>query len=208
MASLLSTWFQPLLFAIFGSGVPFTYRWRILLLQPLTALILCMKVLPWTFSNAYIVQYISTRHGSVRCIVFKPRPRSQWPKPLRPLHVDIHGGGFMGGVSELDAVFAQQVAIRTGAVVVCPSYRLAPMHTYPAAHDDIEDVIHWLQKHAEDKFGADPELMTISGFSAGGNLALSASQIPECQPPNPTAIKAAVLCYSPVRRSMSCSLTG
>jgi acetyl esterase/lipase len=60
-------------------------------------------------------------------------------------------------------------------------------------------VIHWLHKHAEDKLGADSELMTISGFSAGGTLAVAASQIPECQPPKPTAIKATVTFYAPVR---------
>lgn len=200
MTSLLRKWFEPLLVAVFGAGIPFSYRWRLLFLQPLTSLILCMKILPWTFSNAYSVFYIPTRGGrSVRCTLFKPPSRSRWPKPLRPLHVDIHGGAFFGGLPELDTVFAQQVALRTGAVVVCPSYRLAPEHTFPAAHDDIEDVIHWLHKHAEDKLGADSELMTLSGFSAGGTLAVAASQIPECQPPKPTAIKATVTFYAPVR---------
>lgn len=99
----------------------------------------------------------------------------------------------------MDAVFAHQVALRTGAVVICLAYRLAPANVFPAAHDDVGDVIRWLHKHAEDKFGADPNLMTISGFSAGGNLALAASQIPECQPPNPTAIKAAAIFYGAVR---------
>ena len=198
MIGLLTAWFHPLLVALFGKSIPFTYRWRLLLLQPLISTLFSLKVLPWTFSHAYTVHYIPTRSGSVRCIIFKPESRNKWPKPLRPLHLDIHGGAFFGGAAEFDAEFAQQVAVRTGAVVVCATYRVAPVYSYPAAHDDIEDVIYWLHKNAEDKLGADPELMTISGFSAGGNLALAASQLPECQEPNRTAIKAALLFYAAV----------
>lgn len=161
-----------------------------------------MKILPWTFSRAYTVHYIPTRQGrSVRSLVFNTPPESRSPKPLRPLHVDIHGGGFLNGFAEMEATFAHQVALRTRAVVVCPTYRLSPPNVFPAAHEDIEGVIRWLLKHAKDKFGADPELMTISGFSAGGNLALAISQIPECQPPNSTAVKAAASFYGSVRAS-------
>ena len=185
--------------SFFGAGIPFSHRWRLLCLQPLTTLIFAVKILPWTFSRAYNVHYIPTRQGrTVRSLVFKPLPESRSTKHLRPLHVDIHGGGFLNGFAEMEANFAYQVALRTGAVVICPTYRVAPPNVFPAAHEDIEDVIRWLLKHAKDKFGANPELMTISGFSAGGNLALAASQIPECQPPNPTAIKATVSFYGSV----------
>ncbi|KAL8659827.1 MAG: hypothetical protein Q9202_006926 [Teloschistes flavicans] len=94
---------------------------------------------------------------------------------LRPLHVDIHGGGFIGGIPEYDAPFCTQVAKTTGAVVVSVAYRFAPRHPYPAAHDDVEDAILWLVKNSEREFGADPQLLTVSGSSAGGNLALGAS---------------------------------
>lgn len=199
MATMLYNAFRPAIDALFTWKLSFSYRWRLLLLQPLGFLAFCIKVLPWSFSDAYTVHWIPTRaRHSIRCIVFRPPPRSRWPKPLRPIHLDIHGGGFMGGVPEYDAVFAEMVARRTGAVVVCATYRFAPVHPFPAAHDDIDDVVRYLHQHAEDKFGADPQLMTISGFSAGGNLALSLSHLPECQPAEPTSIKATVLIYSPV----------
>ncbi|KAL8685476.1 MAG: hypothetical protein Q9218_007736, partial [Villophora microphyllina] len=94
---------------------------------------------------------------------------------LRPLHVDIHGGGFIGGIPEYDAPFCTQVAKSTGAVVVSVGYRFAPRYPYPAAHEDVEDAILWLLKNAESTFGADPKLLTISGSSAGGTLAIGAS---------------------------------
>jgi acetyl esterase/lipase len=191
--------FRPAIEALFTWNLPFSHRWRLLLLQPLALLAICFKVLPWSFSGAYAVHWIPTRAGrSIRCIVFRPPPRSRLPKSLHPLHLDIHGGGFVGGVPEYDAVFAQMIARRTGAVVICATHRFAPLHPFPAAHDDIEDVVRYLHQHAEDKFGADPRLMTISGFSAGGNLALSISHLPECQPTAPTSVKALLLLYGAV----------
>ena len=112
----------------------------------------------------------------------------------------------MGGVPEYDAVFAQMTARRTGAVVICATYRFAPLHPFPAAHDDIDDVVRYLHKHAENKFGADPQLLTISGFSAGGNLGLSVSHLPECQPAEPTSVKAILLVYSSVSSFYSVGL--
>lgn len=196
---MLLSAFRPAIDALFTWKLSFSYRWRLLLLQPLAFLGICIKVLPWSFSDAYAVHWIPTRAGrSIRCIVFRPPPINRPSKPLRPLHLDIHGGGFVGGVPEYDAAFAQMIARRTGAVVVCPTHRFAPVHQFPAAHDDIDDVIRYLHQHAEDKFGADPQLMTVSGFSAGGNLALSVSHLPECQPTEPTSIKATLLIYSAV----------
>jgi hypothetical protein len=40
--------------------------------------------------------------------------------------------------------------------------------------------------------------MTLSGFSAGGNLALSVSHLPECQPTEPTSVKGLLLVYGAV----------
>jgi acetyl esterase/lipase len=55
------------------------------------------------------------------------------------------------------------------------SYRIAPRHIYPAAHDDVDDVVAWLVTHARD-FGADAKLLTIGGGSVGAGLGLSACQ--------------------------------
>ncbi|KAK3380905.1 alpha/beta hydrolase fold-domain-containing protein [Podospora didyma] len=96
----------------------------------------------------------------------------------------------MGGWAEEDAVFCDQLAKTTGAVVVSIHYRYAPKFSFPAAHDDVDATIRYLQAHAEEQFGADPTLMTMSGFSAGGNLALAAAQTENCRPSAATSIKA------------------
>jgi len=101
-------------------------------------------------------------------------------------------------LAEYDAPFCKLLADGTGAVVVSTQYRCAPVHTFPAAHEDVEDVARWLLANAEEKLGADPELMTVSGFSAGANLALGISQRAGLCPPAKTAVKASVTFYAPV----------
>ena len=81
----------------------------------------------------------------------------------------------MGGCAEIDAKFAQHLCQQTGAVVVCATYRFGPAHPFPAAIDDVDDVVNYLLKNCKRLWKADPELFTICGFSAGGNLATATS---------------------------------
>ncbi|UNI24708.1 hypothetical protein JDV02_010435 [Purpureocillium takamizusanense] len=116
--------------------------------------------------------------------------------PLRPLHVEIHGGSFLGGLPESNAAFDARVAAETGAVVVSLSYRYAPEHVFPAAIDDIDAAIAWIAAHAARRWGADPQLMTAGGFSAGGNLAVAATQQPDRQAPSATRVRGIVTFYA------------
>ncbi|KAG5798321.1 hypothetical protein H9Q69_002647 [Fusarium xylarioides] len=102
----------------------------------------------------------------------------------------------MGGVPEGHAYFDQLVSEQTGAVVVDVDYRVTPEHVFPAAIDDADATIKWLQENAEERWGADPSLMTTSGFSAGGNLAFAVTQQKSYQAPSPTAIKAITTFYA------------
>jgi acetyl esterase/lipase len=188
---------QPTLDAFFKPGIRWEYRWRLLLLQPISILTYLVTAPSWIFSRACTVYWIPTREGrSVRALVFRPRRRQS--NRLHPLHLDIHGGGFLGGVPEYEARFTSLLCDSTGAVVISTQYRYAPVHPFPAAIDDIDDVVRYLHQNAERLWGADPNLMTMSGFSAGGNLALAACQQPSCHVPAPMAVKACVTFYAPV----------
>jgi acetyl esterase/lipase len=92
---------------------------------------------------------------------------------LPPLHIDIHGGSFIGGFPEQGSRFCSLLSSRTGAVVISCTYRVAPRYTYPAAHDDVDDILAWVVEHAEE-LGGDREVLTVGGSSAGGGLGLSA----------------------------------
>jgi acetyl esterase/lipase len=101
----------------------------------------------------------------------------------------------MGGTPESDAVFCDLLARTTGAVVISTTYRFAPAHCFPAAIDDIDAIIRYLHLHATRRWGADPELMSVSGSSAGGNLVMAATQQNVCHYPAPTTLKAVVTYY-------------
>ena len=202
MASILWTirsWLRPSIDAVFGRNITFAQRWRMFfLLQPATFITYSIGVLPWLFSRAFTVEFITVDSGrTFRVLVFKSKVKSTDANlgRLRPLHLDIHGGGFMGGTSEGDALFCDLLARNTGAVVISTSYRYAPVHTFPAAIDDIDGIIHYLHVNARQRWGANPELMTVSGFSAGGNLAMASTQQSACQEPSPMACKAAVVFF-------------
>lgn len=196
MSFFLRKWFHPTIDAIFGN-LPFQTRWRLLLFQPVAILIYSINTIPNLFFRRFSSIRIPTRSGSVHAILFQPPKSSHSTRP-RPLHLDIHGGGFLGGHPEADYRFCTALSDRTGAVVVGATHRFAPKHPFPAAIDDIDDVVQWLIQNAAFKFNADPSLFTISGSSAGGNLALATCLQPSCHGASPTAIKAAITFYAAI----------
>lgn len=81
----------------------------------------------------------------------------------------VHGGGFCVGSPRTYAGLLSHLAKAANAVVIAPSYRLAPEHPFPAAPDDVEAAL------------AEAELMhtelgplSLGGDSAGGCLVLGA----------------------------------
>jgi len=131
--SFVLQWFRPCYDATF-STLPFSLRWRLLVLQALTPVTYSIGFLPWTFSRRYTVHYIPTRAGrSVRAIVFKPPVREN-VSGLRPLHLDVHGGGFLGGIPESEANFLALLSDQMGAVVVSTDYRYPPQAPVPSGH--------------------------------------------------------------------------
>jgi acetyl esterase/lipase len=91
----------------------------------------------------------------------------------RPVLINFHGGGFSIGQAVDDARWAGAVLhVHPDAVVVSVNYRLAPEHPFPVALEDGVDAILWLWEHAE-QYNLDKKRFSLSGFSAGGNLALT-----------------------------------
>jgi acetyl esterase len=94
--------------------------------------------------------------------------------PPRAVIVFYHAGGWvLGGLDECEAE-AGALAERTGCVVVCPSYRLAPEYRYPTAVQDAWAALRWAAASTAQMTGggAGPALpLIVAGESAGGNLA-------------------------------------
>jgi epsilon-lactone hydrolase len=96
--------------------------------------------------------------GGVRCLRFKP------PGPARGVVLHMHGGGFRLGIAEMTAPLASELAERTAMEIICPDYRLAPEHPFPAAILDGYAVFQALRHE-----GSLP--IVVSGDSGGGSLA-------------------------------------
>jgi acetyl esterase/lipase len=97
--------------------------------------------------------------------------RPDGPGPF-PLVVCIHGGGWISGekeqMHELIPFLAQM-----GFAAACPQYRLAPLHPFPAAVEDILSFVTFLRSRA-DELDLDPGRFASLGISAGGHLAAMA----------------------------------
>ena len=86
-----------------------------------------------------------------------------------PVVVNYHGGGFTLGRPSDDARWATAIVRDVSAVVVGVTYRLAPEHPFPTAVEDGVCALLYLSANAE-RLGIDISQLTLSGFSAGGNL--------------------------------------
>lgn len=89
-----------------------------------------------------------------------------------PAVVNFHGGGFTIGSATDDARFGRFVLEHCKAVYVCVNYRLSPEHPFPVAVQDGADALLYIANHA-DELHIDPMKIATSGFSAGGNIALT-----------------------------------
>ena len=87
--------------------------------------------------------------------------------------VHLHGGGFVMHDVEVHDNAARRLADRCGLAVLSVDYRRPPEHRFPAAPDDVDTVLAWLDTHAETEGIAGPTY--AHGDSAGANLALVAA---------------------------------
>lgn len=86
------------------------------------------------------------------------------------LLLHLHGGGFVFHDIDVHDAAARRLANRLGLAVLSVDYRLAPQHPFPAARDDVDAVLGWWARNAQEE-GLDGPLF-VHGDSAGGNLAL------------------------------------
>lgn len=109
-----------------------------------------------------------------------------------PVLLDFHGGGFVLGSCQEQAPFCAQLARELGCIAISVDYRLGPYSTFPAALEDGEDVLNavltpgspgyselregirfHMDEHYMRKTELDCNRVAVSGFSAGGNIALN-----------------------------------
>lgn len=106
----------------------------------------------------------AVRAGAVRGRLFRPLADSLG------LIVYLHGGGWTIGDLESFDRLCRRLAAASGSAVLCPEYRLAPEHPWPAAVDDAVAVLRWVAGRPAE-LGALDGRVAVAGDSAGGALA-------------------------------------
>jgi acetyl esterase len=116
------------------------------------------------------------------------RVRLYRPEAAEPgVVVHTHGGGFVFHDVDVYDRPCRRLANRSRMTVLSIDYRLAPEHRFPAAPDDVDTVLGWLDREGAGLGLEGPTF--VYGDSAGGNLALVAALR------NPGRFRAAVLIY-------------
>lgn len=87
----------------------------------------------------------------------------------QPAVILVHGGGWEAGDKRtyIKPWFPALSEARIAWFTI--NYRLAPKYPYPAAVEDVETAVRFVQANAK-KFGVDPERLALVGESAGGHL--------------------------------------
>lgn len=110
---------------------------------------------------------VPTRGGSVPARLLVPHGK------VTGIVVYLHGGGWVVGAPADWDTLGRTLAAGSGAAVLLPDYRLAPEHPFPAALEDVEDVLLWVSG-PDRPIGGDLRLggpLVVGGDSAGANLA-------------------------------------
>jgi acetyl esterase len=97
------------------------------------------------------------------------RPAGEGPHPV---HVFLHGGGWVAGSvhDKYIDVVSRERCVGASCVVVAVDYRKAPEHKFPTGLTDAQAALEWVVENAAD-LDVRPELITVGGQSAGANLA-------------------------------------
>ena len=113
--------------------------------------------------------------GGVRALRFASA------EPSRGFILPFPGGGFRLGCPEQVGPFAAALAARARMTVICPRYRLAPEHPFPAGLNDAHAAWGALQA-----MGDGPVI--LSGDSAGGGIAAGLAALTGCDTMPPAAL--------------------
>ncbi|KAL2194776.1 Alpha/Beta hydrolase protein [Corynascus similis CBS 632.67] len=130
--------------------------------------------------------------------IFFPSSYDQTSPATLPALFTIHGGGFCLGHQRDDDEWNRTFADTHSVLVISLNYSKAPTYPFPTAPHDIEALVLAALEDASlpiDRSAHAPASRTaILGFSAGGNLALSVSQLPAIRN-HPLAPRAAISVY-------------
>jgi len=125
-----------------------------------------------------------------------------------PLHIYVHGGGFLLGSLETEDMHCRLLAVGVPCIVFSVGYRHTPDWTFPTPFHDIFDAVDWITEasHAE-QYGIDLGKVVLGGTSAGATMSIAGAvrEIEQVSFPSlalpPECDQIAVVTIHPLHRS-------
>jgi len=125
---------------------------------------------PWRPPERGVIKLEGLRHGDDPRQYFEVLRPSGAAAAKLPVLLHLHGGSWAGGRPERQSRPLRWHFAARGWLTVAPGYRVSPAATFPDQLVDVKRALAWVREHAEE-LGADPNLVVVSGGSAGGHLA-------------------------------------
>ena len=89
-----------------------------------------------------------------------------------PVHVNIHGGGWLIGHMPNDTFWSAWLADQIGGIVVDVDYSTTEYASFPVPLEQCLDAARYTFAHLKE-WDADPARVSVGGYSAGGQLTMS-----------------------------------
>ncbi|WP_216630155.1 alpha/beta hydrolase [Nocardiopsis coralli] len=113
---------------------------------------------------------VPTRHGPVRVTVYRPSGATA----STPVHVNVHGGGFVIRHPRQDDAWCRYLMTHADVVVLNVDYDTAPQYPFPVSLEQVHDVAAWAADPAREWDGS---RLSIGGQSAGGSLSAAVARM-------------------------------
>ena len=124
------------------------------------------------------VKFATAEDGTnLRLDVYRPADDDPADDTLHPAVIQVHGGGWLAGSRYEQGIPLLNHLASVGWVGFNVDYRLSPEATWPAQIVDVKRAITWVRENAGE-LGIDPEMICITGGSAGGHLTALAALTP------------------------------
>jgi acetyl esterase len=106
------------------------------------------------------------KHTNIQVTVYEKKDNHE----ISPALLYIHGGAFQMEGTVVHINMLMNIMMKTNYKIVYVRYRLAPKFPFPAGFFDCYHALLWMNEHHE-YLKIDPNLISVGGDSAGGNLA-------------------------------------
>ena len=115
-----------------------------------------------------VIHNIAYASGGIRQRLDIYRPRVLPPQGC-PVILQIHGGGWIFGNKDDQALPLMYHLASKGWICVAANYRLSPSVGFPTHLHDCKAALAWIRAHGRE-YGMDPSFVAVTGGSAGGHL--------------------------------------